>query len=189
MIKPSLKEEDYVWAAHELQCEVAAIKAVSQTESRGSGFYANGEPTILFEAHVFSRFTGRKFDATHPHISAQPWGKAPYGPSSAQHRRLQEAVTLNRDAALASCSWGKFQLMGFEWKMNGYDSLQHMISCMYRSERDHLEGFVNFIKNKKGLQPALINKDWPRFAYLYNGKGYKKNKYDEKMAYWYSKFK
>lgn len=187
-MKPSLKEEDFVWAANELNCEVAAIKAVAQTESAGAGFYPNGEPLILFEAHVFSRLTGRKFDQTHPHISAQPWGKAKYGPSSIQHKRLQEASQLNRDAALQSCSWGKFQLMGFEWKMNGYQSLQDMINAMYRSERDHLYGFVNFIKSKKGLWPALINKDWPRFAYLYNGPGYRRNKYDEKMAYWYRRF-
>jgi len=37
----------------------------------------------------------------------------------------------------------------------------------------HLIAFLNFIESTN-LKEHLINKDWDKFAYGYNGKGYKK---------------
>lgn len=68
-----LKEQDYINASKELGCEVAAIKAVAEVESAGSGFLSDGQPKILFERHYFSRLTGGKFDKSYPDISYPKW--------------------------------------------------------------------------------------------------------------------
>ncbi len=190
-----LKEDDYIYAADRLNCEIEAIKAVAEVESRGDGFEIQRDghiaPKILFEAHWFGRYTGYKYNKSHPNLSVYKWGQAKYGKNLDQHIRLQEAVKLDREAALMSCSWGKFQLMGGEWKENGYDSLQHFINAMYEDEFEHLKGFCSFVERKANgrLIKALQNKDWKTFAYYYNGPGYKKNNYDVKMEGAYRRLK
>ncbi len=62
MAKPTLTDQDFQDAANMLGCNVAAIKAVSEVESRQKGFYDNGEPVILFERHIFSKYTNHMFD-------------------------------------------------------------------------------------------------------------------------------
>lgn len=189
-MKEQLTEKDFEWAASELGCEVATIKAVDSVESRGKGFYESGEPVILYEAHIFSRLTDRKYDKSHPDISSRTWNRNLYGSSSGahQHGRLQKAVELDRDAALQSSSWGRFQLMGFNWKACGFSSLQSFINSMYRSERGQLEGFVGFLKSQN-LARHLVNKNWAAFARGYNGPGYAQNKYDTKLAQAYARFR
>ena len=198
-MKYTLKEEDFVWAANQLGCEVAAIKAVDYVESRGKGFYPTGEPTILFERHVFRKETQAKYDKEYPELSNVKRGG--YGSESIQLRKLEQASRIdatyfnngtikkqpNRDAALKSCSWGRFQIMGFNYKLAGFSKLQDFINAMYRSERDQLMAFVNFIKST-GSAKHLINKRFDLFAAIYNGPGYKKYSYDVKMAAAYRKF-
>ncbi|WP_294203141.1 N-acetylmuramidase family protein [uncultured Chryseobacterium sp.] len=182
-----LKESDYLQAAELLGCEVAAIKAVAEVESTGSGFLDDGiTPKILFERHYFHDLTGGKYDKSYPDISNEAAGG--YGTSSRQHARLQVASGLDRDAAMQSASWGKFQIMGKNYALAGFKTLQAFINAMYDSEASHLKAFVNFIIST-GLKPALQKKDWTTFARKYNGKNYYKNKYDEKMASAYKKYK
>lgn len=184
-MKPQLTEQDFIDAAKILNCEVAAVKAVAEVESRQNGFQPNGEPTILFERHVFSKRTGRKFDTTHPSISNKKPGG--YGKTSEQHGRLQLASTLDKNAALMSASWGKFQIMGFNFTLAGFNTLQSFINAMYKGEREHLLAFINYVKNT-GLSDELQRKDWVNFARLYNGADYKKNEYDKKLAAAYKKY-
>lgn len=181
----TLTEQDYINAAKELGCEVAAIKAVAEVESRGSGFFSSGEPKILFERHRFYKYTNGAFAKSHPDLCNKiPGG---YGKESEQHKKLQRAVALNRTAALMSCSWGKFQVMADNWQKLGYKSLQEFINKMYNSEAYHLDSFVRYIK-AFGLTTHIINKNWARFAYLYNGPNYAINNYDVKMANAYKKY-
>jgi hypothetical protein len=185
MPKPELTEKDFQDAARQLNCEVAAIKAVAEVESRGDGFLPTGEPKILFERHIFSKRTNGLFDKTNPGISNPVAGG--YGNAASQHKRLQEAVILNRNAALMSASWGKFQVMGFNYALAGFNSLQEFITAMYKGEREHLLAFVNYIINTS-LHDELREKRWADFARKYNGPDYKKNNYDVKMAEAYKKF-
>lgn len=180
-----LSSADYASAAAELGCTVAVVKAFAEVESgRLGGFLATGEPTILYEPHVFYRcggqaFTGRTVAAggkTWP-LSYAKWikpdakrGINPYGPSSIQHAKLAAAAALNRDAALMACSWGRFQILGENWRVAGYDSLQDFINDMYAGERGQLRAFVGFCKGK-GLGPILARKDWRRAVTIYNGPG------------------
>jgi hypothetical protein len=185
--KPKLTEQDYQHGARELECDVPAIKAVVEVESSGDGFLPTGEPVILFEAHIFDRLTQGRFRKSHPHLSSARWVRKLYGPTGQyQHKRLAEAVALDRNAALQSASYGKFQVMGFNWKVCGYSSLQSFINAMYRSEKDHLQAFIGYVKGRN-LDDELRRKDWAGFAFGYNGSGYSANKYDIKLAKAYQK--
>lgn len=197
MSKVGLTEADYAAAADDLACEVAAIKAVDAVESRGQGFITDpndphvGEPTILFERHIFHRLTDGEWSArwsiAYPHISnPRPGGYGP--PGGHQHERLALAAKLDREAALQSASWGRYQIMGFNHRLAGFDTLQPFINAMYRSEADHLMAFVAFVRNS-GLAGYLRTNNWVRFAEGYNGKDHWKNNYAPKLSAAYKRFK
>lgn len=178
-MKPTLTHADYVAAAAALGCEVAAIKAVAEVEAAGVGFHATGEPKILFERHWFSRLTNGRYDAMAPDISDPKAGG--YKGGLAEHERLSRAAKLDRNAALQSASWGKFQIMGFNYKRAGFADLQAFINAMFASERRQLDAFVAFIKADLRLVASLQGRNFTRFASIYNGPGYARNKYDQKM--------
>ncbi len=181
-----LTECDYQNAANLLGVDVAIIKAVAEVESDGGGFLSNGQPKILFEGHKFHLFTKGKFTTPeNANISYEKWNTKYYNEN--QHARLAKAVRLDREAALKSASWGKFQIMGFNFEKAGFENLQSFINAMYENEGAHLMAFVNFVKSE-GLDKYLKKKDWVGFARRYNGPGYAKNKYDVKLANAYKKY-
>lgn len=183
-----LKDKDFKSAALKLNCEEAAIRAVAEVESRGNGFMiwkGKTVPKILFERHIFHRLTKGEFDKSHPHLSNETPGG--YGSESIQHDKLTEAEALDREAALQSASWGKFQVMGFNWKMVGYPDLQTFINAAFNTESDHLNMFIGFVL-ANSLADEIREKRWEDFARKYNGKDYKKNNYHLKMAAAYKKF-
>jgi hypothetical protein len=174
-----LTEKHYQNAANIIGCDVATIKAVAKVESNGGGFNKNGTPKILFEGHWFHKLTKGKYSNwINRNISYPKWIRTYYNQN--QHKRLQKAVLLDREAALQSASWGKFQIMGFNYDKCGFDNIQQFVNAMYRSEGAQLEAFVNFILSRN-LDDELRAKNWSRFAYFYNGKGFRKNKYDTKL--------
>ena len=183
----TISNEAFQKAAEDLNVETAAIKAVSTVESRHSGFLDSGEPKILFEAHWFSRFTDNRFDNSHPSISSPTWDRSLYEGGQEEHERLQKAVELDREAALKSASWGKFQIMGFHWSTCGYENLQDFINAMYESEEAHLEAFVGFIKNENLAEPLRDNR-WSDFARRYNGPSFRQNNYAKRMREKYEQY-
>lgn len=199
MSKPKLTEKDYKFAANILLTGVADIKAVAEVESLGSGFLPTDEPVILFERHIFSKLTSGKYDKSNPDISNKSPGG--YGSNGVQHARLENAAKLdatyydngtvktqpNREAALKSASWGKFQILGMNYKLAGFNSLQEFINAMYNSEEKQLIAFVHFLKNT-GLDKPLREHRWADFARGYNGPGYAKNSYHTKLQRAYEKY-
>lgn len=184
-MKPKLTEAGFKSAAEFLGVEVAAVKAVAEVESRGAGFLPDGRPTILFERHKFHKYTGGKFDQSHPDISNRKAGG--YGRAGThQWDRYGEAYDLDPLAAMKSCSWGKFQIMGFNHAEAGCASVQEFVDAMGQSEDEQLKAFVNFVK-ANGLTDELKRRDWAGFARGYNGADYKINKYDTKLAAAYRK--
>jgi hypothetical protein len=186
--KPRLSEADFNSAAAALDVEVAVIKAVTEVESRGSGFNPDGSPITLFEGHVFSRYTKGKFDASNPTLSYPRWTRQFYGKNwQAEQLRLQQAMALDRQAALMSASWGLFQIMGFNFALAGHKTLQSFVNAMYRSEGAQLDAFVQYII-QTSLGDELRDKRFADFARKYNGPDYKKNQYDVKLNRAYAKF-
>jgi hypothetical protein len=182
-----LTDKDYNRAAKALGCPVAAILAVVKVESRGKGFLASGEPVILFERHVFNRRLRDKgiIVRDRPEIvNTSPGG---YIGGAGEHGRLAEAVKIDRDAALESCSWGLFQIMGYHWKALGYKTLQAFINDAYKSEAKHLDMFVKFILANPRIHASLKALDWESFARGYNGPAYKRNRYDTRLMEEYAK--
>ena len=177
-----ITEADFERAAAELDCDVAAIKAVSEVESRGGGYLSRTDPRpkILFEAHIFGRRTNHVFNASHPAISSRKWNRSLYSGGAGEYDRLEAALRLDRNAALASASWGRFQIMGFNFQVSGFSSVTAFVSAMVESEGRQLDAFVGFIKGNR-LDDELRAHDWAAFASRYNGPAYAENKYDEKM--------
>jgi len=176
---------------------IPEIKAIAEVESSGSGFLSNGQPVILYEPFKFGRRTNGKFNnetivinrSVYPLSLTGNWSriKAKYGPSSIQHQKLDAASKFDRDAALMSCSWGKFQIMGEHWKTLGYPTLQEFINQMYKDEDAHLDAFGRFIKVNH-LAVELKNHT-EKFFDRYNGPGWRQNDYRNKFLTALKKYK
>lgn len=180
-----LTEANFITAAKILNCEVAIIKAVAEVESAGNGFLKSGEPVILFEGHKFHKFTNGKFTTPeNADISHRSWTSKYYKQN--QHKRLQKAVALDRDAALMSASFGKFQIMGFNFKSCGFRTVQDFVTAMYKNENEHLLAFLKFVKTNR-LDAYMRQKNWSSFARGYNGRNFAVNKYDTKLQKAYLK--
>lgn len=173
-----ITEEQYVKAAKILSCEVAAIKAIVLSETPRGAFDENGRPSILYERHYFHRLTHGKYDSN-PILSQKTAGG--YGKYSEQYPKLNEAMKLDKNAALRSTSWGAFQIMGNNYKEAGHPSIESFIKAM-DTIQGQLDAFIQLIQNNALLKSALQNKQWTTFASIYNGPKYKENNYDTKMA-------
>jgi hypothetical protein len=184
--KIGLSPQDYAAAAARLGCSVAQIRAVDEVESNGSGFLPDGRPRILFEAHKFDEFTNGRFRASHPNLSSKAWNRKLYVGGAGEWDRLNQAIALDAVAALKSASVGRYQIMGFNFELAGFASVEEFWSAMKRSERDHLDAFCAFVDSKRlkdelrqisNMHAACIP-----FAEGYNGPGYAKNAYHIKIA-------
>ncbi len=194
-----LGEQDLVDFANRYQVDLAAVKAVNEVESSGKGFFIDGRPKILFEGHVFCRqlkargINPEEFsNSSNETVLYKNFSKNHYLGGTREYERLEKAASISsdlkfREAALASASWGSYQVMGFHAIPLGYPTVQHFVDEMYKHERNHLEVFGRYIL-KNGCLEYLQAKNWAKFAECYNGSAYAQNKYDEKMAKAYLKF-
>lgn len=136
--RETIEESDYVVAAETLRCEVAAIKAVSKTESGSSGSYFKFQvdddfvPAILFERHHFHKYTHGDYDRYSDISNCEPGG---YGEHRIQYPKLMKAYLLDKRAALMSASWGKFQILASNYSSAGYSSPEEFVLAMSQGER------------------------------------------------------
>jgi hypothetical protein len=188
-----ITEESYKTTAASLGISVAALKAVCEVETSGSGQDTSGRPKCLFEGHIFwaalkkrgvdpSKITG------HSGVLYKTWTKGKYLGGYKEWDRLKEAAGINFEAALESASLGLFQIMGNNWKAAGAGSVVDYYAKTYMSAQEQLGFFAAYIKSQ-GLTKYLVNLDWAGFAKRYNGSGYAENKYDTRLAQAYKKYK
>lgn len=204
-----LTVQDFIDAAALLGCSVPQIRAVWEVEAGGSGWHTDVRADILaldgpggfidgdlckilFEAHHFDRLTEGRYRNTHPNISSRSWNRSLYVGGQGEWARLYKAMTLNRTAALMSASWGGPQIMGFNHKLAGFDTVEQFVDSMQSGSRAHLMAFVNFVKNS-GLTNALrqittYHASAEAFARGYNGKSYAVNEYHIKIARAFAKW-
>jgi hypothetical protein len=181
-----LDQEGIAKIADRMGIKDGELWAVINVETSGCGFLPDRRPKILFERHIFSRETGSRFDQTNPDISNRTSGGYGLdGPN--QYSRLEEALALDREAALKSASWGIGQVMGFNAGIAGYSDVEAMADAMTVSENEQLSAMAGFIIYN-GLHKALSANDWDAFARGYNGPDYAKNKYDIKLEAAYRKY-
>jgi peptidoglycan hydrolase-like protein with peptidoglycan-binding domain len=174
-----LHREGLSAAAEHVGVDPAVLWSVLTVETAGCGFLPDRRPTILFERHIFSSRTGRRFDAAHPGISGSIGG---YGPPGAhQYERLEEAIGCDRRAALESASWGLGQIMGFNAGLAGFRDTEDMVSQMMHGENEQILGMAAFMR-ASGMHVPLQRRDWTAFARRYNGPAFARNRYHEKLA-------
>lgn len=168
-----------------LRAGTAELWAVLAVETRGFGFLPDRRPQILFERHVFRDLTGGRFDFVCPAVShKEPGG---YEGGTREYSRLTAAINLDREAALKSASWGLGQIMGFNFRLAGFSTLDGMVAAMVESESRQLQALAMCIR-AASLDGALLRRDWEAFARGYNGKDYKRNQYDARLAAAFAKF-
>ncbi len=185
---PVLTRADIVASAKGLGVEAAALKSVIEVECPKPGFGKDGKPTILFEPHIYYKYLTRadiitkrdQLQVLFPDIVSRSWDKSLYNVRPS-HDKLAVAAVLDWDAAHMACSWGKGQVMGFNWQDLKYPSLKAFIDAMHESEAAQIDAMCRYIK-VNGLVDELQRHDWAGFAYRYNGEGYKANKYDTRLA-------
>lgn len=175
-----LSKKGWKTALDDLGAPEPSLWAILAVETSGFGFLTDRRPKILFERHVFHALTGGRFSAANPDISNGSSGG--YQGGAAEYGRLKRAMLLDRRAALESASWGLGQVMGLHAVRLGYANVEAMVEEFKEGEDAQLTGCVTFIRNRKALHDALMEKDWARFAFFYNGKGYARNAYDRKLA-------
>ena len=168
----ALTVDDFAAAAARLGVEREAIQAVVQVESGPLGaFAADGRPTILYEPHIFSRQTNRRYDATNPNVSYPTWDRTRYPRDQAgRWAQMAEAYALDREAALKSASYGLFQIMGFNHERCGFPTAAAFVAEYCKSHVSQLMAFEAFIRSS-GLLDELQRLDWEGFARGYNGSG------------------
>lgn len=161
------------------------VWAVLAVETHGFGFLQDRRPQILFERHIFHKLTNGRYDAGNIDISN---GKAGgYTGDAGEYARLEKALRLDREAALQSASWGIGQVMGFNYALAGFASVDAMVTDMMKDENAQLLAMANFIAGSN-LAGALQRQDWVSFARGYNGPDFKKNEYDTRLAAAHAKY-
>jgi len=185
-----LGQADLDRAAADLAVDRAAIKAVYEVEAGGAGFLGL-RPKLLFEGHVFWRLLqdqGRDPAALargNEDILFPKWTSAHYRGGLAEYARLERARAIDAVAAMQSASWGLFQIMGLNFAAAGFADVDAFVAAMDRSEAAHLHAFGAFLVGTRvgdrSLRDLLAERDWPAFARAYNGPGYRKNRYDDKL--------
>lgn len=180
-------------AATEFGIEPAALLAVAEIESGGKAYVRIGarrEPLIRFEGHYFDRrLVGEKRSFARRAGLSSPAAGAIANPSgqAARWRLLDRAIDIDRKAALESVSWGLGQVMGARWAWLGFGSVEQLVAEVRSDVGGQARLMARYIA-KAGLSDALAARDWVRFARGYNGPGYRKNRYDRKLATAYGRY-
>jgi hypothetical protein len=167
---------------------------VVAVESGGKGFAGDGRMIIRFENHRFYHYWGQshpdKFEQ-HFRIDADtPWMGHRWRPSTNVDFREQHgwqgsldenqrtewatfdfSATLDPRAARLSISMGAPQIMGSNYAVIGYESVEQMFDAFATSDHAQLLGFFDFVKANPQRVRALQRGDYFTFAELYNGSG------------------
>lgn len=113
----------------------------------------NNPKARRFEPHVFTRLTGEVAST------------------------FNEAKRIDWRSAAKSTSIGKYQILGCNYRRAGFKRIEDM----YRAGSEEQDSaFVRFVTSS-GLYTHIQRGDYAKFARGYNGKGYKKNRYDKKL--------
>ncbi|HDZ04883.1 hypothetical protein LCGC14_0370480 [marine sediment metagenome] len=188
--------------AIEFGLEPEMIQAVMEVESSGSGFFTDWEGEqrikIQFEPHWFVRLLNRKDRDAHytrgKRGSYKVYVDGEFILENRVERQLEEwdafikACAVNFEIAHLSTSWGLGQVMGFNFKVAGFDSVMDMVDAFELNELEQARGMMNFISGNNLLR-HLKSKRYDLFARGYNGKGYKMYNYDVRIKKAYERLK
>jgi hypothetical protein len=173
--------------AQRLQIDPALAAALLAAESSGHGYGPDGRLLIRFENHIFFDQWGKnnqaqffahfQYDASQRWLGHR-WRSDPNGEWQELHRDNQSlewqafaiARQLNETAALLSISMGLAQIMGFNFSLIGFRTVQEMFHAFQASIANQINGFFRFVEAKR-LVEAVRRGDLRAFAVGYNGSG------------------
>ncbi len=170
---------------------VSSMVAVIAAESSGKAFGEDGRLIVRFENHLFYRFWGKDNEAIfNRHFAfdrsaaANEWKghqfrthgdgefRGFHGNQSREWDVLTFARALDDSAALKSISMGAPQIMGFNYKSLGYESVQEMFERFSLSAHAQVLSLFDFVKGTAATSraiEALQTGDYLTFASIYNG--------------------
>lgn len=160
-------------AADKLGVDPCFIWAVASNESSKRGFNPDGTVIVRFERHVFVREL-KKRKASQAVIEAASKLTGVRWPT------LNAAISLSHEAALCSASFGMFQIMGFNYRVCGFDNVFDFVQAQQESEETQLDIFIFFIRHENFIS-SMKQHNYAAFAKRYNGPNYKQNNYDLKL--------
>ena len=143
----------------------AALRALVDVESGGTGFAQDGKIIIQFEPSWFKRKA--------PFAPSGLWSVNKVERQSAEWIAFNDAFSKDANAAMESTSIGMMQVMGFHWKDLKFESVGAMWDYAKINEANQVEIAIRFIKNIPKLDQALKGLNWHLVACYYNGFGYK----------------
>lgn len=191
----SLSDRDMQMAADTLGVELAVIKAVIEVEAGQPhcGIIAPGIPLVVFQRSVFLKKAEKNNSdlksakELYPELFSSVTNRS-ISRHLRNHNLLKQAMNIDYVAAVESCFWGMFQIGGFNWKRCGASSPEEFAFRMSLSEKEQFRYFIKFIHRGDMLQ-SLKDKNWARFAAVYNGPGFRRRSYHIRLAEAYKKHK
>ncbi|MCW1412223.1 N-acetylmuramidase domain-containing protein [Rhizobium sp. 1AS11] len=182
-----------------LRCESATVTAIVDVESKGSGVDASGHVKVLFEKHrLYKQLpAGKRAAAVKAGLARKVWiapkdgGYKEQPNNAAALALLVDAINwcrangVDESAALKSASYGLGQVMGENYGLCGWPSVQAFVLDMCESEDKHVDAMMGFLVGS-GLADEMREKDFDAIARVYNGSGQVKV-YGAKMRAAYQK--
>ncbi|WP_343358207.1 N-acetylmuramidase domain-containing protein [Bartonella schoenbuchensis] len=164
--------------AQEIGCEEAVVSAIISVESNGKGFDDEGRVKVLFEKHQFYKNLPphKRKQAITEDLARQEWISPKDGGYKEQKTNTQAlklliaAMTIDEEAALKSASYGAGQIMGNNYGILGWNSVQDFVTSMCSCEDEQIRAMFIFFK-RRGLASSLRDKDFDAIARVYNGSG------------------
>lgn len=166
----------------------SSIVAVLAAESGGNAFGTDGRMIIRFENHIFNSNWGQRnravFDRHFSFNRQQTWldhkwrpdERSPWvsfhGNQALEWQVFNFARGLDETSAMLSISMGAPQIMGFNYRAIGYESVQSMFQRFSASAHAHILGVFDFVKgpgSTSAALQALQRRDFLTFASIYNG--------------------
>lgn len=169
---------------------VEHILAAVEVESNGVVFGPDGRPIILFEPHIFyKRISGAARDeAVAEKLASKAWNKKLYGKTQRDRWDqvqaafdLLERHGLDPNVAFECASYGVGQVLGYHWKALGFASINEFFDRVRAGAEGQIDVMMRYVL-VNNLDDELRDGRWAAFARGYNGKDFRKNSYDTRMA-------
>lgn len=164
------------------------MAALVLKESAGKFSWTGNRIAIRQEGHYFYRLLppDQRKIAVRAGLASPRMGavKVPNS-ASARYSMLRLMQKINHDVALMSISMGAGQVMGAHWKRLGYASVEAMWQDA-QTAPGQIRQMCKFVATDARLKKAINALDYKTIALLYNGKGYRKNRYDTELRRLYT---
>lgn len=166
------------------------LEAITRVESSSSGFGLQNRLKIRIEAHLLLDENYGDPAAFEMHFRSGPgytgyirrdtgeWTEYHKMGQTGEWKAFELANSINPELALLNTSMGASQVMGFNHKRIGYETVQQMWDSFNRTEGNHILGIVNYILSDPALVKAVKVKDWKVIGKLYNGSEAAGKKYE-----------